>query len=391
VEAKLGKLALSDNDIFELLRKLDYQFEMKGSAASVIVPGYRTDMSCLEDVMEDIARLIGYENLERQPLRSVESISSIRDLRPLYSVVDQVIESFRGLGFSEAIQMSFTNREVAEKIGYSKEAWVELANPIHAERSVLRKNILPDLIACAKRNWEHGEDEVLLVEGGPVFSRAPGSNYENSPVNERQSVAVVWLPRPFDKKKLWADKTTDEFFRFKGICEAVWEGFKNPKIPGDGIEENPQLFHPNRQFSVANALAGELHPQWAKVLDLPARCFVGEWAVSIKASKILPNYVRPQIYPPVDLDASFLVDAGIHVKEITAASAKAKGVEGLEWMRVYDIFESKDLPSGKKSVTFAMRYRSGERTLTLDEAKKSHEGLIKHLVGVFGANRIALR
>ncbi len=391
VESKLGKLEASDNDLFELLRRLDYQLEAKGSAATLTFPGYRADLAHLEDVMEDLARLIGYENLEKQALRSTESISSILDLREHLSTKNKIVERFCALGFSETIHLSFGNRALATSLGYADSNWVELVNPIHAERSVLRKNILPDLLDRARANGAHGEDHIMLVEAGPVFRRDASAIYENSPVSERQALAVVWMPKPIDKKHLWENKNTDDFFRFKGMCESVWGGFKNPRLRGEELEENFTLLHPRRHFQTAGFSAGELHPQWVRELGISGRCFIGEWLLSSKLAEMPMSYSRPPTFPSIDLDASFLVDEKILVQEILSEAEKAAGVSNLEWMRPYDIFESKELSKGKRSLTFAMRYRSSERTLTLEEAKKSHEALVKQLLTSFGSDRIALR
>lgn len=383
IEAKLGKISKTDDEIFEILRRLDYQFEPKGSTIRVVFPWYRVDVECLEDVMEDIARLLGYEALERQPLRSQESKVLWKNMAETYQLADRVIDRFLSLGFTEVIQMSFTSQALDTRLGYGASGFVELQNPIHAERAVLRKRLLPELLERAKFNAFHGEDEIRLVELGPVFSTEGSTQYEESPLKERLAVACVWLPRNIDKKRLWM-RSADPYFEFRGMMESIWSAFKMR-----GTRELEILkFYPKRDLNFGHGMAGEVHPSLLKVLDISGRAFVGEWILEGEDRR--RTYAVPPTYPSIDLDASFSCLKTLTLQEVMAVLKKCP-VKYLEWIRPYDVFEPEDLKPSKKSMTFAMRYRDPQKTLTLEEAKKSHEELVSHLIKKLSNFEVALR
>jgi phenylalanyl-tRNA synthetase beta chain len=384
IESKLGKIAKTDDELFEMLRRLEYKFDPKGSTVLVVFPWYRTDVGFLEDVMEDIARLIGYEALEKKQLVASESKHVLKDLIPTTLLADSLLHSFQAIGFSECIHLSFTNPSLEKKLGYSGDDFVLLQNPIHSEKSALRRFLLPELILRAKINAEHGEDEIRLVEVGPIFSNSAGDSiYDDSPKNERMSLACVWLPRPLDRKRLWTN-SVDPFFEFKGMVESVWANAKC------GVVKNFQapMFYPNRVIATNHGEAGELHPALMKALDLSGRCFVGEWIIDCEAVK--RHYENPSTFPAIDLDASFVASKELTVGEVVRELEKVQA-PFLEWVRPYDVFQSEDFKPSKKSMTFAMRYRNPERTLTLDEAKKSHDLLVSSVLKSLARFEIALR
>lgn len=384
VEAKLGKLEKSDDEIFELLRRLDYGFEPKGSTARMVFPWYRTDTSFLEDAMEDIARLLGYEALEKRRLLAAESVSSIRDLRPTMKFKDHFIESFVHCGFCEVVHMSFSNADDEARLRLNLGPAVELQNPIHSEKAILRRSLLPQLLSRARYNSFHGELGIRLVEAGPVFRADLASLYDESPCSENLAGAVVWLPRPQDKKKMWAHQGLAPFFEFKGVLESVMRGmkFRRSQI---SIES---LLHPNRRFQIGNSWAGELHPLYVKAFDLPGAAYVCEWILEGQERGWKMN--QPALYPSVDFDLSLVVAKKVSCEAIISTVLKKKEPL-LEDIKAYDFFEGAQIGKDKKSMTFALRYRASSKTLTLDEAKKAHDTLVEALLKAFPSGDVAVR
>jgi phenylalanyl-tRNA synthetase beta chain len=384
IEAKLGKISRSDDELFEMLRRLEYSFEPKGSTIRVVFPPFRSDVGCLEDVMEDIGRLLGYEALEKKIWTAQESKVFLKDLSFETLLSDQVLDAFIALGFSESIHLSFTNPALEQRFGYQGDDFVTLENPIHSEKSSLRRFLLPELMIRAKINAEYGEDDIRLVEVGPIFSDSETPDrFDESPKSERLSIACVWLPKASDKKQLWM-RDVDPFFEFKGMMESIWSRMKAR------LAKNIQApaFYPRRMMKMSNGLAGEVHPALLKSLEIPGRCFVGEWILQGQIPKT--KYKSPQVYPAIDLDASFSASKDLSIQEVMESFQRAKA-PFLEWVRPYDIFEPEDLKPNKRSLTFAMRYRDSSRTLTLEEAKSSHDRLVSTVVKELARFEIALR
>jgi phenylalanyl-tRNA synthetase beta chain len=148
------------------------------------------------------------------------------------------------------------------------------------------------------------------------------------------------------------------------------------------------LLHPKRQQRSLVGFFGELHPRTLKKLDLVGQCFVGEWTLNLEPRTL--RYGTPFQFPSIDMDVSFLISKSVPASELLTVFQKEKAPY-LEEIKIYDVFESADLGSDKKSLTFSMRYRSPERTLLLEEAKESHDKLVSSALKKFASSQIALR
>lgn len=382
VEAKIGKLELSDNQIFDRLRLLEYEFEPRAAQPQVSFPWYRTDADRLEDVMEDVARLIGYEHLAKSGWIAEESTPVIADLRQNLQVGHKILERLVHLGFSQSIHWSFSRPELESLFSETSEALVNIANPIHSEKSVLRQQIVPQLLETARRNASHMEEDIRLVEMGPVFKTKGSSDYQDSPCAEEWRIACVWYPKAFDAKRLWQGKE-DSFFQFKGMVTQAFHQISG-RPGGRG-----SYLHPLRQWMMPGGVAGEVHPRIMKALDLSGRAFAGEW--SLRVHERAWKFKAVQEFPFIDLDVCFVFSKDLRLQEVETLIQK-KRPEWLKLCRPYDIYEDKkSLGEGKKAVTFALRYRDETRTLSLEEVKVAHEKLLKSVLGEFGPEKIALR
>ncbi|MGA0163598.1 MAG: phenylalanine--tRNA ligase subunit beta [Bdellovibrionota bacterium] len=386
VESKLGKIALSDPEIFDHLRLLEYELVTRSKVPQIIFPWYRTDGQQLEDVMEDIARLIGYENLEKKTLKSEESVAVLADLRTIQGVGEALTENFVSMGFVECVHPSFSN-PLKEKILVKDECEaVELINPIHAEKPILRRSILPQLIERAGWNADRGEEEIRLVEVGPVFHWGDQSVYQNSPSSESWHLACVWYPRAQDAKRLWRS-SADPFFEFKGwLQKALGEWSQESSALGQFLKE--EVLHPKRRLNFSAGFAGELHPLCLDEFGLRGRCFVAEFDLNKIRRKILKYQAAPS-YPAIDLDVSFSAHRSI-VAEKILDSFRAQSEKYLQWVRLYDIYE-KDQASDSRAVTFMLRYQSQDSTLEMTQVREIHEKLVQGVLSQFPASQLALR
>jgi phenylalanyl-tRNA synthetase beta chain len=232
-------------------------------------------------------------------------------------------------------------------------------------------------------NAAHNEEDIRLVEMGPVFSESGYSDYSQSPKVEEWRLAVLWMPRSIDTKRPWAGKE-DVFFSFKGMCESALGSFAGR--PQKFLEK---CFHPKRMWKSSGGIAGELHPSILKKLDISGRVFAGEW--SLKIHERAWKFQAPAVLPTVDLDVCFEVQQSVALAEIEALIEKKKN-SWLESFRAYDVFEDeKILGAGKRAITFALRYRDAQRTLSLEEVKQEHEKLVKVVIEGLGSHRASLR
>lgn len=393
VEGKLGKLKISDDEIFAKLRLLDYEFEGAGNSIKVIFPWYRSDCSLLEDAMEDVARLIGYENLEKRPLQLSEGVKAIEDLQSEANCGRQIVKAFNAYGFSETLHASFASEEAESFLSFPENSAVRLANPLQADKSILRRSLIPQLLDRARKNASHSEEEIRLVEEGPVFFQKDAqiamipdrrSVYENSPVTEKWRLACLWMPRPLDKKRLWSS-SVDEFFQFKGLVQSVMGSYRAQARPEAWPSE---LFYPGRALDFAFGGAGELHPKILKAWGIAGRVFVGEWSLSLKERP--RQFQTPVELPPVDLDLSLLVSSEQSLASLLASFEKHRSPM-MEWVRASDSFESKEWKGKQRALTFSFRYRAKDRSLSMEEAQKDLQALAQRVMDSFPAGQVAPR
>jgi phenylalanyl-tRNA synthetase beta chain len=387
VEAKLGKLPFTDDEVFSRLRSLEYEFEGAGNSIKVVFPWYRTDAEQLEDAMEDVARLLGYENLESRPLVVSESVPVHSDLQKELKRGRVWTKSFCEQGFTECLHASFADEKLEAFLGLPESSAVSLMNPLHAEKSILRRSLLPQLLERAKKNASHGEENIQLMEEGPIFlqkSVGTSSAYSESPVTEAWRFACIWMPRPIDEKRLWKNPV-DAFFEFKGKLESVFGGLKSSARP---LAWPEAIYFPNRMIRFPFGLAGELHPRVLKAFDLSGRVFAGEWSLEVKDRP--KAYGIPPEQPAVDLDLSLLVASHQPLEAILQSFEKNKS-EMMEWVRASDLYEAKEWAGEKRAITFSFRYRSATRSLSMEEAQKDLQALAQRVMNSFPSGEVAAR
>jgi phenylalanyl-tRNA synthetase beta chain len=387
VDSKLGRILWSDAEIFDQLRLLEYELVTRSNVPQIIFPWYRTDAQQLEDVMEDIARLMGYENLERKNLETRESVAVLDDLRAIQKLGNELLNDFNSFGFVECIHPSFSSLDLEKFLINTQAPSLELINPIHAEKPVLRRAILPQLMERAGWNADRGEEEIKLVEMGPVFSWNSKSVYQNSPSAEAWHLACVWYPRAQDAKRLWRS-SVDPFFEFKGWLESIFAGWSQTAADSFSDLLNKESLNPKRRIQFSAGFAGELHPLTMDFFGLKGRCFVAEFDLALLTKKSW-RYELGSSFPAIDLDVSFSVDRSIAV-EALFESFKAQNEKHLKWIRLYDIYE-KDRDSNSRAVTFMLRYQSDDATLEMTKVREIHEALISAVLKRFPAPQLALR
>ena len=392
VEAKLGKLEWSDDEIFDRLRRLDYELDVRGGSPKIVFPAYRSDAELLEDVMEDVARLVGYDHLEPKALESSESVALIDDLQAQTKAADLLLDRFVSRSYTEILNWSFVDTKSLELLGVDPNLAPEISNPIHSEKSRMRPMLLPHLIESVKYNAERWEENIRLVEFGPVFSMTKDnvSDYRASPLCEEWRVACAFFWRSNDAKKLWHPKL-DPFFIFKGQMTDIFEGFQRLGEPVAWLNayESSNIFHPRRKIGFDFGVAGEVHPGVLKEFDLNGRLFIGEWSLRMGLADL--KYVRAEPLPPIDLDLSLLVGQKLSVGQLSDCLDKFRPKE-LESFRVYDVFESEALRNeSSRAVTFALRYRSSDSSLSMDEVMKLQNRLLTKIQAELSEYRIALR
>ena len=343
-------------------------------SAEFEAPSYRKDLEIEEDLIEEVARVQGYDRI---PLR-VRGLAVTGYREPQEpDLVRDIVHTVCGFGFDEVLINALVGDVPAEVLpaGGVTELW-EIQNPKSRELKHLRPSLLPGLLQAAARNLRHGAHEVRLVEAGKVFRASP------PPLGtERREVGLVLVGTPDPWSQPGADP--DRYLELKGAVESCLEGLgidSRKSGPyhetwwasgaGAAIEtDGKRLARLGQVAPKLSAAAGLERPAWAAVLDFTA---IAEAVPPRRRFQPLPKY------PAVKRDLAILVDRAVLHGEVEATIRRSGG-SLLASVRLFDVFEGEQLGSGKKSLAYALEFRSPDRTLQDREVDEAVQNIVRAL------------
>ncbi|MGC9499783.1 phenylalanine--tRNA ligase subunit beta [Streptomyces sp. WG7] len=367
----------------------------------VTVPSWRPDLTDRNDLAEEVIRLEGYENLPSTLPRPPAG----RGLTSRQRLHRRVGRALAGAGYVEAPNYPFVSEQVFDQLGLDADdparRVVKLVNPLSDEEPALRTTLLPGLLGALRRNDGRGSHDLALFETGLVFhprdeqrvaanlpvDRRPGEDdlaaLDAALPDQPRHVAVVlagareqagWWGkgRPAD----WADavEAARTVAREAGAELGVRKGQYGPWHPGRCAE----LFLTVDGEERVVGHAGELHPRVLKALGLPARTCAMELDLDAveRVGDDTPQAPGISTFPVATQDVALVVDAFVPASEVEAALREGAG-ELLESIRLFDVYDNAEqLGEGRKSLAYALRFRAGDRTLTVDEASAARDAAV---------------
>lgn len=381
VELKLGDVTRILGPGFDSARVTDLLtrlgFAVSGSGPlTVVVPSYRPDVTRAADLVEEVARLAGYDSFGER-LR----LGSGGGLAPEQRQARRIRQSLVGIGYSQTITLPFVMpAEVAAfdaPTDHELNQTVEVKNPLSEEEAVLRPALLPGLLRVLKHNRNRGHADVAVFEQGRVFHGRPWAvdrRVPDQPVRLAVAATGVIGPRDLAGHGQIADVHTvlaavRHLAASLGLSLTIEEG----EAPG---------YHPTRtaRISVNGAIvghAGELHPVTAAAFELEGRvavCELDMYRLLGSESQVAYRPVSP--YPPADFDLSFEVPIETSAGRLAATVAEAGG-DLLEWVRIFDEFTGSGLGEGRKAIAVRVRLRAGDRTLQAEDIARVREAMIE--------------
>ncbi|MBI4709671.1 MAG: phenylalanine--tRNA ligase subunit beta [Nitrospirae bacterium] len=368
----------------ELLTRLGFKIKREGDRHTVVPPCYRQDIRRDIDVIEEIARLYGYDKIPA----SLPSIRIQSELPAMRNLLRTVTESLRRSGYSEAINFSFLNPSALDKLMLSPEDarrnLIKIKNPLKNEDEALRTTLIPALLENVRLNLSRGEKSLRLFELSKVFLHS-GQKLPAEPLR----LSAVYV-KGADSLSLWQGKH-DGFYDLKGALEGLFAELRieDYSFASEGFRE-PYL-HPGkscvvRACKIDIGTIGALHPAAAQAFDISGEIYLLE----LDAEKLLLNIpagvtYRPlPKYPYVERDMAIVVSTEIKSADVSAAILNAEP-DMIESVSLFDIYTGAHIPGGKKSLAFAIRYRAGDRTFTDSEVDLMHTKIIKQLADSFSA------
>jgi phenylalanyl-tRNA synthetase beta chain len=352
-------LALEAREVEDILHRLGFAVKSDEDVFTVTAPSYRFDIAIEEDLIEEVARIHGYDNIPAAapvaPALMLRAPEATRTRAALRSAIAQ-------RDYTEVVTYSFIDsRWEADFCGNTHP--VALANPIASQMSVMRSSLIPGLVDSVAFNVRHRQSRVRVFEIGRCFRRA-GDDYAQ-PVRIAGAAYGEALPEQWSVPSRRVD-----FYDVKGDLEALFA----PREPRFEAAEHPAL-HPGKsaQLIVGTQTigwVGELHPRWQQKYDLPLAPVLFEIEYDALASSVVPAYREIPKFPPVRRDVAALFDEQVPFQAVIEA-LKAEASPLVTDIKLFDVYRGNDLEKGRKSLAFSVLLQDTRKTLTDAEVESA--------------------
>ena len=379
---KVIGMPIEAKEMAGVFKRLGFAFKGKGKDFVVDPPSYRFDLEIEEDLIEEVARIHGFDNIPAQPPRAPAMMHAQPEAR---RSLHAVRERIAACDYQETINFAFT--EPAWEADFAGEANpVRLLNPIASQASVMRTTLIGSLVANIRANHARRVDRVRVFEVARVYLRdAAAVDGPLSVAGLRQPVRIGAAAFGPALEEQWGSPSRGvDFYDVKADLEAICAPRRLRFEPAP----HPAL-HPGRSARVrvdgeSAGWLGELHPRWQQKYELPQPVVLFELAAESMALAPLPRPSQPSRFPPVVRDIALLVDAAVPVQALLDA-AEAEKPAIVQAVGVFDLYQGQNLPVGKKSLAFRVVMQDTERTLTDVEADQARDALVGLWGRRFGA------
>ncbi len=367
------------------LEDLELKVEQEREDLLVVTPPtFRGDLEREIDLVEEVVRMEGYENVPMTlPASSSFPSGRSRDL----VLEKKATEVLLHHGFHEVINYSFVSPASDDLIGLDRgdprRKHFRILNPLTEDFSVMRTTLIPGLLETARYNLSRKNADLKIFELGRVFLFEEG---ERLP---REFRYLAGLAVGYEGEPHWASKPRPvDFYDVKGCAEELLEVFQIEGVSFDRLEEIPYL-HPGRSAGISSkgerlGVIGEVHPEVLSRYDIPERAYLFEinFELLLERAREEKRFQSLQRFPAVYRDLSLVVDGALEVGRLVEA-IWAVQMPAIDEVVLFDLYRGEPIPEGKKGISCRIRYRADDRTLTDEEVNEHHERVIGRLRGVF--------
>jgi phenylalanyl-tRNA synthetase beta chain len=378
VASGLG-LAMEDSEVLDILERLGLQAqETTQEGWTFRIPSYRFDIAIEEDLLEELARVYGYNRL---PTRALQLDVDLKPHSETQIGLSAVRRHMVTRGYQEAITYSFIDHKLQTIFGADTAA-VGLQNPISADMSVMRTSLLPGLTKALLHNINRQQQRVRLFEAGQRFVVT-----DQGLKQEPALAGIIYGSRD---EEGWANTAAPvDFYDVKGDLESLLALTSYPDRFSFRPAQHPAL-HPGQCAEVlldgdVVGVMGALHPEVRKQLDIPKSGFVFEIAQAAVSTAALPRFGGVSKYPEVARDLAVLVDREVPVADMQAQILDAAG-DQLKKLKVFDVYVGEGIDPKRKSLAFSLTFQHPSRTLTEEEVNSSMAQVLARLEETFNVN-----
>ena len=388
VNALLGT-DISDARIKEILESLNFHIlKDTGAAITVEVPGYRPDCSIPEDLVEEVARIYGYDAI---PQTLPYGASSRGVLTPAQKIRDTVVSKLAGLGLCEVMNYSFINKNNDEKLNYPQDDIrrnsIPILNPLSEEQGHMRTSIVPGLLNTILFNHNRRNEDIAIFELGKIFL-LEGELRPDTLAHEKWTLGIALKGKT---AQTWKQSGVEyDFYYLKGIVEELLAELKISDAAYVPCKDN-SIYHPGRAAYLylsgqKAGVFGEVHPAIADHYGLEDRIYVAEIDVDVLIAvgtgaiqvKSLPKF------PASTRDMAVVVSEAVAASDLEKAIWET-GCELLSDVKIFDVYQGGQIAEGYKSIAFALTFQA-DRTLTVEEVGAEYDRIFGTLQQKFDAS-----
>jgi len=380
---------LDQAQISRYLQSVEFKVEVKDEKSlSVIAPTFRVDVSRPEDLMEEVARLWGYNNIKT----TFPKISGVTNLPNQSSQIkNQIKDVMAGYGFSESITYSFIGKDACDRLNLAendeRRRMLDILNPISEDQSVMRTSLVPGLLGAMHRNLSHQIKNLKFFELGKTFI----SNGQAQQPTEIEMLAGLWTGIRSDTT--WHGKPVAcDFYDLKGVLEDFFHYFKMEQVSFSKAKNDlcsyTKAGHTAEILINGSSLGliGEVSPEVLKNFSIKQPAFIFEINVNTLVSNLLGTkmFVPIPKFPFTDRDITLIVDNNVQAGDILE-KVRLFEEKLMEDICILDVYSGKPIPDEKKSISLRIVYRSYTETLSDQQVNLVHQQLTDRIIQKFDA------
>ncbi len=368
------------DQIVTVLTSLGFDCERSASEVRVTPPYWRSDITIASDLIEEVARIIGYDRI---PATMLSRPIPKHDPKPIFRLKQQVMYSLVGYGFQEIITFSLTGREALNKTQTKADDGkpsLRLSNPMTAEQEFLRPSLRASLLTALATNQRHEEDFIRLFEMGRVYLARPAD------LPQEPEIVCGVLSGSSSKRSWHSEDKPVDFYDAKGVVEAL---FQHLGVIARFEKCQDNSLHPTRQAAIviddkAIGVVGELHPKVSQAFEISTPACLFEIDLSAVLLFVSDHRMFQPIarFPAVVRDIALLVDKGISNQKVTDIISSFPMVSQVA---VFDVYSGEPVPVDKKSLAYHIRFQSPDRTLIDEEVNDVQQQVMARLARELGA------
>lgn len=366
--AKILGVAISGCQIAQILNDLGLQAVETEQGFEVSVPSFRFDIEREEDLIEEIARVFGYENVpDSHTAGSLKMLRLPETRRPRLGVYQKMAAR----GYQEVVNYAFVNEQWEQDFTNNQDP-IRLQNPLAAQYSVMRSTLIGGLIEVLQNNLNRKQNRVRIFEIARIFLKNPSPECEHFVQNERIAGLLYGSANP----EQWGDAARAvDFYDLKADVESLLAGQNASFVK----TEHPAL-HPGRSANIVLhgqviGFMGELHPKWLQKYDLPQTALVFELDMNVVLNMQKVRHQTVSKFQPVRRDLAFVLPEHIDFNQLYDALSGVES-EYIQEISLFDVYRGAGLPEQHKSMAVKIMLQSSAATLTDDEIEPIVQQLI---------------